>query len=98
MCALLSELIVPVSDLHRLAVECGQCKAVTVLDFTARIPREGGAVLPTVVECPVCHRPFHAELKDRIRALGNLLAWMGNLTDESVSFRVAPPDGKLRCQ
>jgi len=46
MCALLRELIVPVADLHRLAVECGNCKAVTVLDFTTRIQRQGGPVAP----------------------------------------------------
>jgi hypothetical protein len=92
MCALLRELIVPVGDLHRLAIECGQCKAVTVLDFTTRIKDEvGHLLLPVVTHCCVCHRDFDPGLKDRIRALGNLLDWMAALDGQTISFRVPPP-------
>jgi hypothetical protein len=91
MCALLRELIVPIADLHRLAVECGNCKAVTVLDFTTRIQRQGGPVAPALVQSPVCDRAFDAGLKDRIHALAGILEWMEALPEERISFRVPPP-------
>jgi hypothetical protein len=91
MCALLRELVVPVADLHRLAVKCDQCKTVTTLDFTTRIQTREGLAVPGLTECPVCHHSFNAGLKDRIQTLGTILEWMRDLGPETVSFRVPPP-------
>jgi hypothetical protein len=91
MCALLRELVVPASDLHRLAIECAACKAVTILDLSTRIQREGGPITPIIVRCCVCDRAFDEGLRDRVRALANVLHWLSQLPDEKITFRVTPP-------
>lgn len=92
MCALHSELIVPIADLDRVAVECGRCKSTTVLELGLRIKDEGGKnILPAVTSCSVCGHDFDTRLKQSLRDLAGLLSFLGGLRDESVSFRLVPP-------
>lgn len=92
MCALLRELVVPVADLDRIAVECGRCKSATTLGLGLRIKDETGRqILPAVTACSVCGRDFDPRLKQALRDLAALLSYLGSLPDEAVSFRVPPP-------
>ncbi len=94
MCALLRELIIPVADLDRIAVECGRCGSVTTLSLGLRAPDNSGRqVLPAVASCPVCQRDFDGRLKQALRDLAGLLSYMGGLPEQAISFRVPPPDG-----
>lgn len=92
MCALLHELIVPVTDLDRIAVECLRCNSITVLGLGLRTKDDGGRlILPAVTACSVCSSDFDPRLKQALRDLTALLSYLGGLTDQRIAFRVAAP-------
>jgi PHP family Zn ribbon phosphoesterase len=84
MCALIRDLTVPIEDLRRLSIECCACHTVMTLDLA-------GKMQTTVSFCPACRREFQPAIKDRVRALADLLDALSDSKECAFAFRVAPP-------
>jgi hypothetical protein len=83
MCALVRELVIPVSDLHRLAVECGTCHTVVTVDL--------GSAPAIIAFCSVCRHDYSPDIKQRLSALREILDALATTKECAFSFRVAPP-------
>jgi len=84
MCALLRELIVPIEDLNRLAIECSKCKTVMIVDIRADA---------VIVKCGACQTEFEKSIMQTVRSLANDLSYLSK-SGHGFSFRVAPPPEK----
>jgi hypothetical protein len=58
MCAMLTEMSIPISDLRYLCVKCGECGTQIILDLDGK---------RDISQCPACHEKF-----DPLSVCGNI--------------------------
>jgi hypothetical protein len=75
MYMMVKEIVVPISDLRFMAVECSACRTSVSLDMTYTPPLpEPDRLIPTeapppnIFQCPVCRAMFDSRVGENIKA------------------------------
>ena len=84
MCALTRQLLIPLSDLLSLSIQCCACHNTVSVDLRTE---------PCAVAfCPVCRYDYPPPLRLRLLLLGDYLLTLSDCKECSLSFRFpAPP-------
>src|SRR5260370_36241194 len=96
MYLMVKELVVPISDLQFISIECSACRTSVSLDMAYTPPKPPPQTplmhltetpQPNVFQCPVCHAMFDSRVGENIKAFRAIYR---GLVDHNIqmSFRV----------
>jgi hypothetical protein len=89
MIAMHNELVIPLSDLESILIECASCGSEVRVKMDAEFKPPTAKVPPPLENCPVCSTRFDSTLRPNIQEFKLALA---NLKDHSkISLTITPP-------